>query len=155
MKVRILIIVIIILIIIIILFSNNGISNNNQRDTFTNNTSEINKNLYDFQDILKCLVDEKNSSNSIFLLNNKYYGLPCIYLRDDTFYTVIKELGFVQTSNILEAGLIVPCTYEATEKEIIDLQNKNITNNKIGDNVRVFMLNNTDFMVSKWHLWEF
>ena len=160
MKARILIILIIILIVIIILFSNNngignGNGNGNQRDTFTNNTFEINKNLYDFQDILKCLVDDKNSSNSIFLLNNKYYGLPCIYLRDDTFYTVIKELGFVQTSNILEAGLIVPCTYEATEKEIIDLQNKNIISNKFGDNVRVFMLNNTDFMVSKWHLWEF
>jgi tubulin polyglutamylase TTLL7 len=159
MKIRILIILVIILIVIIILFNNNGISisisNNKQNDTFTNNTFEINKNLHDFQAILKCLVDEKNSSNSIFLLNNKYYGLPCIYLRDDTFYTVIKELGFIQTSNIFEAGLIVPCTYEETEKEIINLQNNNIKNNKFGDDVRVFMLNNTDFMVSKWHLWEF
>jgi hypothetical protein len=155
MKVIILVILVIILFVIIIL--SNNIGNNKQQDTFINNTLEIHKHLYDYQNILKCLVDEKNSSNSnsIFLLNNKYYGAPCIYLRDDTFYTVIKELGFVQTSNILEAGLIVPCTYEATEQEIIDLQNNNIKSNKFGDNVRVFMLNNTDLMVSKWHLWEF
>jgi tubulin polyglutamylase TTLL7 len=158
MKVAILIIIILILFIIIILLSNsnsNSISNSNQHDTFTNNSIELNKHLYDFQELLKCLVDEKNSSNSIFLLNNKYYGISCIYLRDDTFYKVINELGFVQTSNILEAGLIVPCTYEATEQEVINLQNNNIKNNKFGDNVRVFMLNNTDLMVSKWHLWEF
>jgi hypothetical protein len=124
----------------------------NKNDTFTN---EINKNLYNYQELIKCLVDEKNSSNSIFLLNNKFYGAPCIYIKDDTFYTVINELGFVPTTNILEAGLIVPCTYEATEQEVIDLQNSNIDRNKFGDNVRVFMLNNTDLMVSKWHLWEF
>jgi tubulin polyglutamylase TTLL7 len=134
---------------------NSNRNSNKQEDTFTNSSIELNKHLYDFQELLKCLVDEKNSSNSIFLLNNKYYGIPCIYLRDDTFYKVINELGFVQTSNILEAGLIVPCTYEATEQEVINLQNNNIKNNKFGDNVRVFMLNNTDLMVSKWHLWEF
>lgn len=157
MKVEILIIIILILFVIIILLNNRNSNNNSnkQEDTFTNSSIELNKHLYDFQELLKCLVDEKNSSNSIFLLNNKYYGIPCIYLRDDTFYKVINELGFVQTSNILEAGLIVPCTYEATEQEVINLQNNNIKNNKFGDNVRVFMLNNTDLMVSKWHLWEY
>jgi len=162
MRVNILIMVVVILI-IIILFNNttNNTTNNIEKDTFhissdgSNNESQIYKNLYKYQEILKCVVDEKNSSNSIFLLNNKYYGASCIYVRDDTFYTVIKELGFVQTSNIFEAGLIVPCTYEATEQEIIDLQNNNIKSNKFGDDVRVFMLNNTDLMVSKWHLWEF
>jgi len=158
MKVNILIIVVVILIIIILL--NNTINNNIEKDTFhistdSNKESKIYKNLHNYQEILKCLVDEKNSSNSIFLLNNKYYGAPCIYVKNDIFYTIIKELGFVQTSNIFEAGLIVPCTYEATEQEVIDLQDNNIKSNKFGDDVRVFMLNNTDLMVSKWHLWEF
>jgi hypothetical protein len=128
-------------------YKHSGYSN---KDTFS---VEINKNLYNYQNMLKCLDDDK--SDDLFLLNNKYYGASCIYLRDDTFYTVIKELGFIPTTNIFEAGLIVPCTYEATEQEVIDLQNNNIKSNKFGNDVRVFMLNNTDLMVSKWHLWEF
>lgn len=152
---KLLIIIIVILIVTIIISNTTNTTNkdiSNKNDTFIN---EINQNLYNYQNIIKCLVDEKNITNSIFLLNNKFYGAPCIYIKDDTFYKVINELGFVPTTNILEAGLIVPCTYEATEQEVINLQNNNIKKNKFGDNLRVFMLNNTDFMVSKWHLWEF
>lgn len=118
LMIKILIIIIIILIVTIIISRITNKTETNKNDTFTN---EINKNLYNYQELIKCLVDEKNSSNSIFLLNNKFYGAPCIYIKDDTFYTVINELGFVPTTNILEAGLIVPCTYEATEQEVIDL----------------------------------
>jgi tubulin polyglutamylase TTLL7 len=160
MKYMLKILIIFIIVLIIYIFSNLTINKHYSLDSIPKKNNlelfrvEIDNNLYTFQNAIKNIVDEKNSNNSIFLLNNKYYGAPCMYMKDDTFYRVIKELGFEATNNILEAGLIVPCSYETTEKEVIDLQNNNIVSNKFGNNVRVFMLNNTDLMVSKWHLWE-
>ena len=56
---------------------------------------------------------------------------------------------------IRDRSLIVPCSYETTEKEINDLTKEGISKNKYGDNVKIFMLNNTDLMVSKLSLWKF
>ena len=162
MKYMLKILIIFIIVLIIYILSNHSLINKlyplesiSKKDNLELFRAEIENNLCNFQNAIKNTIDEKNNTNSIFLLNNKYYGAPCIYMKDDTFYTVIKELGFIPTNNILEAGLIVPCSYEATEKEVIDLKNNNIISNKFDNNVRVFMLNNTDLMVSKWHLWEF
>jgi tubulin polyglutamylase TTLL7 len=162
MKYMLKILIIFIIVLIIYILSNHSIINNvsslesiSKKNNLELFRAEIDNNLCNFQNAIKNTINEKNNINSTFLLNNKYYGAPCMYMKDDTFYTVIKELGFVPTNNILEAGLIVPCSYEATEKEVIELQNNNIISNKFGKNVKVFMLNNTDLMVSKWHLWEF
>ena len=119
-------------------------------------------------DILKNYMNEnfdnitKNLNNKNFVYgltpikaNKLYYGLDCNYIKDDTFYTALKQEGFILTTNIKEACLIVPCSYETTEKEIIDLEEKGINNNIYHHNVRIFMLNNTDFMVSKIALWKF
>ena len=51
--------------------------------------------------------------------------------------------------------MIVPCSYETTETEINDLELKNIKTNQYGDAIRIFMLNNTDLMVSKLDLWKY
>ncbi len=88
-----------------------------------------------------------------------YYGLPCKYIKNDSFYDALKEYGFQMTdgvnTTIVDASLIVPCSYETTEKEIKDLTDNGISRNKYGDGVRIFMLNNTDLMVSKLALWKF
>jgi len=87
--------------------------------------------------------------------NNLYYGLPCNYIKDDCFYDAIKKAGFNLTDNIKVASLIVPCSYETTEKEIGDLEQNGIKLNQYSDAVRIFMLNNTDYMVSKLALWKY
>ena len=87
--------------------------------------------------------------------NYLYYGLPCNYIKNDTFYDTLKELNFKITNDITQASLIVPCTYENTENEIMDLEKSGIKKSIYGDGVRIFMLNNTDFMVSKLALWKF
>jgi len=87
--------------------------------------------------------------------NKLYYGLPCMYIKDDTFYDALKKNSFKLTNNIKEASLIVPCTYETTETEILDLEKNGIRDNKYGDSVRIFMLNNTDHLVSKILLWKY
>lgn len=87
--------------------------------------------------------------------NKLYYGLPCSYIKDDCFYDSLKKAGFILTENIGSASLIVPCSYETTEKEIKDLEVENIKINQFGDGVRIFMLNNTDYMVSKLALWQY
>jgi len=87
--------------------------------------------------------------------NKLYYGLECNYIKDDTFYDALKKAGFQNTSDITQASLIVPCTYETTEMEIDNLDKKGIKNNKYGDAIRIFMLNNTDHMVSKLLLWKY
>jgi hypothetical protein len=87
--------------------------------------------------------------------NKLYYGLPCDYIKNDCFYDALKLQNFVMTDNIFKACLIVPCSYETTEKEL-DLFDKNkIELNEYGDGVRIFMLNNTDHMVSKLALWKY
>ncbi len=91
--------------------------------------------------------------------NKLYYGLTCKYIKNDSFYDALKDYGFVQTDGkngtIVDACLIVPCSYETTEKEIDDLVANGINKNIYGDGVRIFMLNNTDYMVSKLSLWKF
>lgn len=87
--------------------------------------------------------------------NKLYFGLPCDYIKDDSFYDALHMNNFKLTTDITEASLIVPCSYETTEKEILDLKMKGIDNNKFGDSVRIFMLNNTDHMVSKLALWKY
>ena len=87
--------------------------------------------------------------------NKLYYGLQCNYIKDDCFYDGLKESGFKLTNNLKEASLIVPCSYETTEKEIVDLETNGIKTNIYGDGVRIFMLNNTDHMVSKLALWKY
>ena len=66
----------------------------------------------------------------------------------------LKKAGFILTNDIKSACLIVPCSYETTEKEIKDLELYGIKGSQFGDGVRIFMLNNTDHMVSKLALWE-
>jgi hypothetical protein len=87
--------------------------------------------------------------------NKLYYGLPCKYIKNDCFYKALKEENFKVTDDITKACLIVPCSYESTEKEINDLRTKGIKNNLYGDAIRIFMLNNTDHMVSKLALWKY
>lgn len=87
--------------------------------------------------------------------NKLYYGLPCDYIKNDSFYDALKLNNFVMTTDILKACLIVPCSYETTEKELNDLNKNKIKSNKYGDAVRIFMLNNTDHMVSKLALWKY
>ena len=87
--------------------------------------------------------------------NKMYYGLPCNYIKDDCFYDSLKKAGFISTKDIKSACLIVPCSYETTEKEINDLGTSGIKGNQYGDSVRIFMLNNTDYMVSKLALWQY
>jgi hypothetical protein len=86
--------------------------------------------------------------------NKLYYGLECNYVKDDSFYNALKQEGFILTSDASKASLIVPCSYESTENEIEKLEPM-LKNNIYGNAVRVFMLNNTDFMVSKIALWKF
>lgn len=87
--------------------------------------------------------------------NKLYYGLPCNYIKDDCFYNSLKKAGFELTKDIKKACLIVPCSYETTEKEINDLEINGIKKNNFGDAIRIFMLNNTDHMVSKLALWKY
>lgn len=88
--------------------------------------------------------------------NNKlYYGLECNYIKDDCFYETLKKQGFTLTTDIKKASLIVPCSYETTEKEIIEIYYQGIKDNIYRDKIRIFMLNNTDLMVSKLALWKF
>ena len=107
------------------------------------------------------MIDKSNTNFSFKQINpnNLYYGLDCKYIKKDCFYDALKELGFKsvdgKNTTIVDASLIVPCSYETTEKEIKDLEKNGIQNNIYKDGVRIFMLNNTDFMVSKLSLWQY
>jgi hypothetical protein len=106
----------------------------------------------------KINIDYPTSSQISFkkIKSNKlYYGLPCKYIKNDCFYKALKEEKFKLTDDISKACLIVPCSYESTEKEINDLRAEGIKNNVYGDAIRIFMLNNTDHMVSKLALWKY
>lgn len=97
----------------------------------------------------------KHISFKSIIPNKLYYGLPCDYIKNDCFYDCLKLNGFTMTNQILKACLIVPCSYETTEKELTDLDKNKIQLNEFGDGVRIFMLNNTDHMVSKLALWKY
>lgn len=164
---------IIILVLILFAISNNimNIANKNininiDNDLATNMIDEINsKSLenfgirsYNMIEPFKT-VESANTSNEISFKkinsNKLYYGLPCNYIKDDCFYDSLKKAGFITTQDIKKASLIVPCSYETTEKEIKDLEKEGILENQYGDGVRIFMLNNTDHMVSKLALWKY
>jgi hypothetical protein len=114
-----------------------------------NNTNDEHKLKEDFTNIIKIDKDDK------FKLNNLYYGLPCNYIKNDAFYTILDSYGFKITTDITEASLIVPCTYENISDEIKRIEDNKISNNKFNKNVRIYMINNTDYMVSKILLWVF
>lgn len=105
------------------------------------------------------IISSANKSNELSFKkinsNKLYYGLPCNYIKDDCFYDSLKNAGFILTQDIKKASLIVPCSYETTEKEINDLEKNGIKQNQYGDAIRIFMLNNTDHMVSKLALWKY
>jgi hypothetical protein len=105
----------------------------------------------------KNVSEERNSGISFKNINcNKiYYGLPCKYIKEDCFYETLEEQGFILSDNIKIASLVVPCSYENSENEIKDLIRNGIEENMFGDSVRIFMLNNTDHMVSKLALWKY
>ena len=94
---------------------------------------------------------KKNNFNP----NKLYYGLKCKYIKNDCFYDILKKNGFKSTDDIKSACLIVPCTYEKIEKEIEELENNGINENMYKKNIRIFMLNNTDHLVSKLLLWRY
>jgi len=120
------------------------------------------KNNEDTNIIENFQIDEpKSNSSAVQILglpaiksNKLYYGLPCEYIKDDCFYNALKQEGFKMTDDAKEASLVVPCSYENTENEIEELQ-KVLVGNIYGTAIRVFMLNNTDYMVSKIALWKF
>lgn len=120
-------------------------------ETFLANTKSINS----IQSTLTTKQIPSTISFRPIKSNGLYYGLPCDYIKNDCFYDALKINNFVMTKNILEASLIVPCSYETTEKELVDLNKNKIQLNKYGDGVRIFMLNNTDHMVSKLALWKY
>jgi hypothetical protein len=139
--------VIIIIIIIFLIFTNNCIIylinmiyNFDVIDSLTNKNSIEIPSHYSFKQI-----------NS----NKLYYGLTCNYNKDDCFYDALNNAGYQITSDIKNASLIVPCSYDTTEKEIVSLEKNGIKANHYGDGIRIFMLNNTDYMVSKLELWKY
>jgi len=83
--------------------------------------------------------DFSNIQNNIIGINNNikfnklYYGLECDYERAGCFYETLVNNNFKSTNNILEASLIVPCTYETTEQELNDLRKNNIDKNIFGN----------------------
>jgi hypothetical protein len=91
--------------------------------------------------------------NQNLSFNKLYYDIDCSYIKKGCFYEALQKNNFKKTDNLMEAALIMPCTYETTDKEFKDIQNKNISKNIYGKNVRIFMLKNTDYLVSKIVLW--
>ena len=132
--------IIIISILIIVLLYINEITNNC-------NTSSNN---YEFFNMFQ---EENIINNNILSFNKLYYDIDCMYEKKGCFYDALYKNNFKKTNNIQEASLIMPCTYETTDKEIEKIKNKNIDKNIYGNNVRIFMLKNTDYLVSKIVLW--
>lgn len=120
-------------------------------ENFSGNT----KNIEDTFKMVSSVNTINNFSFKKINSNKLYYGLPCNFIKDDCFYDALKNSGFVLTTDITKASLVVPCSYETTEKEINDLETYGIKKNQFGDGVRIFMLNNTDHMVSKLALWKY
>ena len=107
-------------------------------------------NNYEFFNVFQDKSVEVNKNLSFKKL---YYDIECSYIKKGCFYEALKINNFLQTDNLLEAALIMPCTYETTDKEITYIKNNNIKDNINGKNVRIFMLKNTDYLVSKIVLW--
>ena len=107
-------------------------------------------NNYEFFNMFQ--EDNIDTSNNLSY-KKLYYDTDCVYQKIGCFYETLKNNNFKKTNNILEASLIMPCTYETTDKEIAEIKNKNISNNTYGKNVRIFMFRNTDYLVSKIVLW--
>jgi hypothetical protein len=106
-------------------------------------------NNYDFFN----MFEEGKDVNNNLTFKKLYYDTNCPYYKTGCFYETLKNNNFIKTDNILEASLIMPCTYETTNKEIEEIKSKNIKNNIYGKNVRIFMFKNTDYLVSKIVLW--
>ncbi len=133
-------------------------------NTNTNTNTNINnkENFFNIQENNLDTLDTLNNFDGLsfkqIIPNKLYYGLNCKYVKNDSFYDTLKELGFKpvdgKETTIVDACLIVPCSYETTEKEIVDLEENGINDNKYKNGVRIFMLNNTDHMVSKLALWQ-
>jgi len=109
----------------------------------------VSANNYEFFNMFQEEVDE----NSNLSFNKLYYDIDCSYIKKGCFYEALEKNNFIKTDNILEASLIMPCTYETTDKEFEEIKRKNIYKNIYGKNVRIFMLKNTDYLVSKIVLW--
>ena len=107
-------------------------------------------NNYEFFNMFQ--EDNKDANNNLSY-KKLYYNTDCAYQKTGCFYETLKNNNFKKTNNILEASLIMPCTYETTDKEIEEIKWKNITDNIYGNNVRIFMFRNTDYLVSKIVLW--
>jgi hypothetical protein len=135
-----LIIISILIITLLILYFN--IFNFGDCDTVANN--------YEFFNMFQ---EENNNLNNNLSFKKLYYDIDCSYIKKGCFYEALQKNNFKKTDNILEASLIMPCTYETTDKEIEDIKKKNISENINGKNVRIFMLKNTDYLVSKIVLW--
>lgn len=104
--------------------------------------------------ISKNIIHSTNLGFPVIKPNKLYFGLECNYVKDDSFYNALKQEGFVETKDSTKACLVVPCSYENTENEINKLEEL-LKTNIYKNGVRVFMLNNTDYMVSKIALWKF
>jgi len=107
-------------------------------------------NNHEFFDMFQEENIDVNNNNLSF--KKLYYDIECSYIKKGCFYEALQKNNFIKTDNLLEASLIMPCTYETTDKELLFLKN-NIKNNINGKNVRIFMLKNTDYLVSKIVLW--
>lgn len=136
-------------------------NSNSNSDSNSNSNSQIEKFSIISHDLIETFKYDKSAqiSNKISFkpisTNKLYYGLPCSFIKDDCFYDSLKKAGYILTKDIKQASLVVPCSYETTEKEISDLEAGGIAQNIHGDGVRIFMLNNTDHMVSKLALWKY
>jgi hypothetical protein len=101
----------------------------------------------------------KDKSNDISFkkidFNKLYYGVKCIYKKNDIFYDVLNKYNFKLTDDVKQACLIMPCTYETIDNELNVLDKEGIKDNIYGNGVRIFMLNNTDHMASKILLWKY
>jgi hypothetical protein len=95
------------------------------------------------------IIDE----NKNLSFNKLYYDIDCSYIKKGCFYEALQKNNFKKTDNLLEASLIMPCTYETTDKEFDEIKRKKISENIYGEYVRIFMLKNTDYLVSKIVLW--
>jgi len=119
-------------------------------DIFNYTKCDISANNYEFFNMFQEDVVDENKNLSF---NKLYYDIDCSYIKKGCFYEALEKNNFKKTDNLQEASLIMPCTYETTDKEFQEIKSKNISKNIYGDNVRIFMLKNTDYLVSKIVLW--
>jgi len=119
-------------------------------DIFTYSKCDISANNYEFFNMFQEQVVDENKNLSF---NKLYYDIDCSYIKKGCFYEALEKNNFKKTDKLVEASLIMPCTYETTDKEFEEIKRKKISENIYGDNVRIFMLKNTDYLVSKIVLW--